>query len=368
MLNYSLSAGNIKEVKNPLAEVERVMGKLQLKKIRTWGAENDTGDENYFKAPEDIAVDNNNHVYVVDSSLHCVKVFDEKARFIRKIGRRGQGPGDLLSPLRIAVDEANQIWVNDYGNSRIQTFSHTGVSLSIFKTSNLFYSKLIIPSESEVALLDRDAAGRGRGIVTVLNRSGAKASAIGIDILPPQIDRPFFGGKYDSHVISFDKGKKQYYVAYTCSQMIHKFRDDGKHISTIFYDTPVNSLRLAWDSKKKNYDLLNKPKQYSECVDAAVDSKSRLFIIITARLPKNNEKTSMLLVDGRIRYKPQAKNYPDKTDMYWFLVFAGSGRIIAAKALEVFCSGLYIHKDRIFILDKIFEKVIHEYRYAVAGE
>ena len=145
--------------------------------------------------------------------------------------------------------------------------------------------------------------------------------------------------------------------------MIHTFRETGEHISTIFYDTPMNTLKLSWVPQKKNFDLLKKPKYYSECVGMAVDSKERIFIIITARLPEENEKTSIVFVDGKIRYKPKYKKYPKETDLYWLLVFNRVGKIIAVKPLDIFCSGLYVHNNHLFIVDKIFEKVIHEYRY-----
>jgi hypothetical protein len=368
MFTIWLHASNIKEIKNSLSEIRQVSGKIHLELNHVWGSEDEVGDENYFKAPEDIAVDKNNNVYIVDSFLHCVKVFSGSGQFIRKIGQKGQGPGDLLSPISIAVDETNRIWINDFGNRRIQCFSSTGSSIATFRTSLLFFSKIIIPAKTKIALFDIDAAGRGKGIIKILNRSGVKIQIIGANVLPPRIDRSFSGGKFDGHVISYDKKTKQYCVAYTCSQMIHLFRETGEHISTIFYDTPINKLRLAWNSKKKNYDLLEKAKNYSECDDMAVDSKGRIFMIITARLRRKNESISMTMGNGGIRYVPQDKKYPKKTDLYWFLVFGKNGKIIAAKELDVLCNGIFIHDNRIFLKDKVFEKVIYEYRYKISDK
>ncbi|MCK4760696.1 MAG: NHL repeat-containing protein [Candidatus Aminicenantes bacterium] len=368
LFSYWLNAAGIKEIKNSLPEVKHVMDNIQLKTVRTWGAEDEGGDENYFKAPGDIAVDKDNNVYIVDSTLHCVKVFSMNGRFIRKIGQRGQGPGDLLSPMQIAVDESNRIWVNDFGNRRMQCFSNAGTSMSIFKTSMFFLTKIFFPSKTKIALFDMFASGSDKGIIKIFNRSGVKLQTIGANVLPPRIDRPFNGGKFDSHRISYDKIAKQYYVAYTCSQMMHVFRDTGEHIATIFYDTPVNKLKLAWNQKKRNFDLIKRPGKYSECVDIAVDSKRRIFVIITSRLLKNNEKVSGKFVDGRISYKPQVKEYPEKTDLYWLLVFGDTGKIIASKQLDVFCSGIYLHNNHLFIVDKVFEKVIYEYRYTIDGQ
>jgi len=71
--------------------------------------------------------------------------------------------------------------------------------------------------------------------------------------------------------------------------------------------------------------------------------------------------------DG-IRYVPQDKDYPKKSDLYWLLVFDENGKITAAKELDILCNGIYIHENRIFLVDKVFEKVIYEYTYTINGK
>ena len=362
---FVLATPGIKIIKNSLCEINNKCDKITLNPVMVWGSEDSTDDMNYFKAPEDIVVDNENRVYIADSSLHCIKVFDENGHFIRQIGRRGQGPGDLLSPLNISINETNVIWVNDFGNRRIQKFTTSGAYLSVFKTPNLYTSNLIITRESKIALLDSFLAEKGKGIILIYNQTGAEIQRIGTHMLPPGIDLPWTGGKHDSVMFSYNIKTQQYYIAYTYSQMIHIFDKNTKLKKCIFYDTPINKLQLAWKPTRNNFDLIKKSNNYSKCVALTVDNDDSIFIVISTRSLKKNEITSMTFIDGRMTYTPGNKGFPVKTDLYRLMVFGADGKILATKQLDVFCDKIYIHNNRIFIIDKIFQKVIYEYQYKI---
>jgi len=46
------------------------------------------------------------------------------------------------------------------------------------------------------------------------------------------------------------------------------------------------------------------------------------------------------------------------------LVFGNDGKVKAAKQLDCYCSGIYIHKNHLFLFDIAFNKEVYEYRYA----
>lgn len=357
-------ADDIKLARNPLPEIKRKLGKISLQLVRTWGDEDAEG--HFFKTPADIAIDHNNHVYIVDSALHCINVFDSTGRFIRTIGKRGQGPADLLTPLYIGIDKNNRIWVFEFGNRRVQLFSETGVSLSIFKTAIRVTSSMVFPSSDQIALYDYLGAESGAGIITVLDQNGTLVRKIGMYMSPPEVNLPWRGGTYDSCKISFNNKTHKYYIAYKYSQMIQVFQNTGELTACFFYETPVNKLKFSWKSEKRNYDIIEKKKHYSECVDLDTDDDGRFFIVASTRLPKENERTSMVFYPGGIiAYTPGSKNYPVKTDMFRLMVFGTDGKILAAKQLDVFCEDIYIHKNRIFMIDKTFAQVIYEYQYTI---
>jgi hypothetical protein len=54
------------------------------------------GEIRLFK-PGGFAVDTAGNVYIEDASDMAIKVFDRAGRFLRAIGRRGEGPGEFTS-------------------------------------------------------------------------------------------------------------------------------------------------------------------------------------------------------------------------------------------------------------------------------
>jgi hypothetical protein len=72
------------------------------------------------------AFDKEENLYVLDSGNHRVLVFSPQGKFIRKIGKRGGGPGELMSPVGIAVTSAGEIAVTDLGRPAVSLFRKDG--------------------------------------------------------------------------------------------------------------------------------------------------------------------------------------------------------------------------------------------------
>lgn len=49
-------------------------------------------------------------------------MFDSEGAFVRTIGRKGQGPGELKSPCCLALGPGGRLWVRDGGNRRYQSY------------------------------------------------------------------------------------------------------------------------------------------------------------------------------------------------------------------------------------------------------
>jgi hypothetical protein len=349
--------------RNSIEEIDKKLDKITLKTIRVWGEDNDEADENlFFKNPADVAHDSQNNIYFADSNLNCIKVFDAHGKFLRQIGEKGQGPGTFFSPFHIGIDDREQIWVMDWGNRRFQFLSTAGKPLGVIRANLYIPSKLMFPGNGQIAYFDYSSSRKGNGIITVIDRNGKEAARIGSGMLPPKVDRPWAGGKFDSYQVAYGKKSEKYYIAYKYSQFIQTFFKDGKLGSVVFYDTPINKgLEMVWDPKKKNFDLAEAASKYSECVGITVDDNGLTFIVVTTREPGKNERT--VLVNWR--FFPSSKNYPEKSNLYLLMVFGPDGKVVAAKQLDTYCSGIYTHGNHLFILDTVFHKVVYEYEYTI---
>ena len=63
---------------------------------------------------------------VTDWENDCVKVFDERGRFLYKFGEKGNGDGQMSEPCGLCVDRHNNVFLCDGKNNRIQQFTLEG--------------------------------------------------------------------------------------------------------------------------------------------------------------------------------------------------------------------------------------------------
>src|SRR5665647_1567871 len=73
-----------------------------------------------------MAIDDAGMIYILDSGNQRIQVFGPDGRYVRTIGRKGQGPGEFASPNSIDIDAAGRLYVLDDRQKRIQVFTKEG--------------------------------------------------------------------------------------------------------------------------------------------------------------------------------------------------------------------------------------------------
>jgi len=117
--------GDIIVVKNPNEPIYKDEI-LSLKEDFSIGGAGATGGY-MFSYLKDIAVDQDGNIFALDLRECCIKVFDRSAKYLRTIGRRGQGPGELGGPFFMTLLPAkNEILVHDVGGRRVSVFRLDG--------------------------------------------------------------------------------------------------------------------------------------------------------------------------------------------------------------------------------------------------
>lgn len=81
----------------------------------------DGGDTIGFLNVTDVAADGG-RIVVLDQSVPALFVYDSLGYPRARYGRKGQGPGEFLYPVSLAVDPGGDVAVFDMGNARIQKF------------------------------------------------------------------------------------------------------------------------------------------------------------------------------------------------------------------------------------------------------
>ncbi len=83
-----------------------------------------------FAAPQGIALDADNNVYVTDTLNNRVEIFDAEGKFISQFGRHCDSYGCFARPKGIAVDSDGHIWVADPMLDLLQIFDREGQLLA----------------------------------------------------------------------------------------------------------------------------------------------------------------------------------------------------------------------------------------------
>jgi DNA-binding beta-propeller fold protein YncE len=101
--------------------------------VRAFGHDG-TGDGELHN-PLAVAVDAADNIYVIDTDNNRVQKFDPQGRFLTKWGRAGRGDGEFNIPSGIAVDRKGTVYVVDTDNNRIQKFTADGKFLAAWGQS-----------------------------------------------------------------------------------------------------------------------------------------------------------------------------------------------------------------------------------------
>lgn len=89
------------------------------------------GSSDKFKRPSGIAL-TKNRIYVIDTHLHSVLVFNKKGEFLFSFGNQGNQKGEFNYPTNIFIDKQENLYITDSLNFRIQIFNNEGNFISMF--------------------------------------------------------------------------------------------------------------------------------------------------------------------------------------------------------------------------------------------
>lgn len=140
--------------------------KISISKVLSIG-EAYSDRQELFSWVKDIITDSDGNIYGCDSKLSRVQVFNRQGTYIRTIGRTGKGPGDLLRPIAMAIDQNAFLYVLDDLNNRISVFNAGGFfhrvikfkyygfaheSLAINEKGNVLLSHILYNSDNKKSL------------------------------------------------------------------------------------------------------------------------------------------------------------------------------------------------------------------------
>ncbi len=121
--------------------------------ILQWGTHGSEPGE--FRRPQNLAMDEQDRIWVADACNHRIQVFDGDGKLVRLWGEQGSEPGQLYYPYDLILDDQGHVIVCEYGNHRIQKFTREGKSLACWGSHGRLPGQLHNPWA-----LVRDSRGR----------------------------------------------------------------------------------------------------------------------------------------------------------------------------------------------------------------
>lgn len=98
--------------------------------LAEWGGHG--SEPGKFMRPQNLAVDENDHVWVADACNHRIQEFDSQGRFLQMWGTQGGAAGELHYPYDLVLDSPGTLLVAEFGNHRVQRFTRDGRSLGVW--------------------------------------------------------------------------------------------------------------------------------------------------------------------------------------------------------------------------------------------
>jgi DNA-binding beta-propeller fold protein YncE len=71
-------------------------------------------------------------IWVVETKAHCIAVLNEEGQLIKRIGCRGNAPGEFNYPTHIWIDPKGNAYITDAMNFRLQVLDQEGEVISVF--------------------------------------------------------------------------------------------------------------------------------------------------------------------------------------------------------------------------------------------
>lgn len=163
-----------------------------------------TGPINGFDSPLDIIRMSDGNMLVTEAAGDRVSLLNSKGHFIKYIGSKGRGLGQMIGPQYVALDSLERIYVTDYGNRRVDVFDKEGNPLYYFGGKQMGFSGLkgptgIIIIDDRVFVADDDS-----GAIYEFDRSGNYISEL---VQERTLNHPEALKKWQGSILLCDKNK-----------------------------------------------------------------------------------------------------------------------------------------------------------------
>ena len=144
--------GDVTVVKNPKEPLYKAPV-LELKEDLSIGGPEAQGDYALDRVRQ-FLVDDAGAFYVLDTQASHVKVFDAAGKYLRTIGRKGQGPGELENPMTLSLNERTDELAVHLQMRGIAFFKTDGTFLRHLSLKGMLAGRARLDSRGQIYVLE----------------------------------------------------------------------------------------------------------------------------------------------------------------------------------------------------------------------
>jgi len=339
--------------------------RVRLELIRKIGGPEETNPNLAFNAVYDVSVDSQGNIYVLDTGNNRIQKLDPDGRFLRSIGRRGQGPGDIQRALSMDIDPQDLLYVSESGNMRLQIFDAAGKPLRELKNKipwpyriRRLPSGLIVRGGSPNPRKLMANPGKLPPLLELLEPDGKVRKAFGE---ARDYSNALVNGKANEFELDADR-QGNILLSFWYQNRIDKYSPDGELLWRA--DRPLNYGTAVIDKGniKHMFDggtAIIAPRMNSVSMGIAADVKGRVWVNIRNRQMTPEEEGRSVSVGGATRTTRESRI--TKMDINKLEIFDPDGSLLGEIPLGHLADGMRIAGDSLFIWDRS-NSIIYQYR------
>ena len=170
--------GEVTVIKNPREPLYKIPV-VELKEDLSIGGK-DAQSDYALGDIRDVVVDDAGIIYVLDSKNFHIKVFDSSGKFLRTIGRKGQGPGEFEVPLMMSLIKTKRELAVHQVTRRMSFFKTDGTFIRHHLFKDLLAGRGICDSTGQIYIMEVRTGDSGSRFVTKkLTEDGTVVATLG---------------------------------------------------------------------------------------------------------------------------------------------------------------------------------------------
>lgn len=282
--------------------------------------DNEKVDDYAFEVITTIRADDNGNIYVLDGKAQRVRVFDKNGKYLRNIGRQGQGPGEYASPSGLHIISKNEILVSSI-TRRLSFFSLSGKFLRQINNSP---DPFPVPDSNGNFIVKTMNMSTGKSITTELMKLNSDfelifsigkleaESSLGQKKLNPFSTLLHYTVLPDDSIVWGINNDYQLTIVDPRGNLVRKIRKEFEPVR-VTEEYKKNYLKGIDDLSRSRGITYKFPENYPVFRNIRSDDQGRIFVETYENDKENNNFYDVFDAEGRYIVKIAMKNKP----VYW---------------------------------------------------